>query len=88
MTCHQCRDNLMDYVYGELPEASRREVQDHLAACEACRAELAQLQLGRSAVGRLGDDEGDASPGGASGCWRNPQAGCGGGWSRPGRRRP
>ncbi|MEI7835002.1 MAG: zf-HC2 domain-containing protein [Planctomycetota bacterium] len=60
MTCDQCRDNLMDYLYGELPEAGRQEVQDHLAACEACRAELAQLQLARSAVGRLGAAEGDA----------------------------
>ncbi|MCY2928109.1 MAG: zf-HC2 domain-containing protein [Planctomycetota bacterium] len=56
MNCDPCRDNLMDYLYGELPEASRVEVQDHLAACEACRAELGQLQLARLAVGRLGDD--------------------------------
>ncbi|MCY2929476.1 MAG: zf-HC2 domain-containing protein, partial [Planctomycetota bacterium] len=60
MTCDQCRDNLMDYLYGELPEASRQEIQEHLAACEGCRAELGQLQLARSAVGRLGAAEGDA----------------------------
>jgi len=54
MNCDQVRDILIDYVYGELSGPDRQAVEEHLKACEPCRAELADLRLARSAVGRLG----------------------------------
>ena len=44
------RDLLPDVVHGTLGAAQRAEVEAHVAACEACRAELALLQRIRAAV--------------------------------------
>lgn len=38
------------YFYGELPEAERRAVAQHLAGCAACRRSLEDLALIRSAL--------------------------------------
>lgn len=35
---------LIDSASGELPEPERRELEQHLAACVGCRAELAELR--------------------------------------------
>lgn len=37
MTCHEIDQRLDDWVDDALPEATRREVQAHLASCTACR---------------------------------------------------
>ncbi|MDQ7772544.1 MAG: zf-HC2 domain-containing protein [Elusimicrobiales bacterium] len=39
-----CRKNLSAYYDGELLEDERHALEDHLAACPECRAELAQLR--------------------------------------------
>jgi anti-sigma factor RsiW len=41
-----CELSLRVHAYhdGELPEAQRREVEEHLSACPACAAELEQLR--------------------------------------------
>lgn len=43
-------DALSAYLDDELAPAARREVQVHLDACAACRVELAEISLARSAV--------------------------------------
>jgi len=43
MTCDRIQERFADFLTGELEESARREVQDHIAACAACRTELEQL---------------------------------------------
>jgi anti-sigma factor RsiW len=45
------------YALGELPPAERRDAEAHLAACETCRQEVAQLQLTVTALKRLPERE-------------------------------
>jgi anti-sigma factor RsiW len=40
MTCHDCRELLIDYRHGELDAASDAALYEHLHTCAACRAEL------------------------------------------------
>jgi anti-sigma factor RsiW len=44
---------LSAYLDGELSHPEHREVHEHLAACDDCRAELADLDAARSAVRAL-----------------------------------
>lgn len=53
MTHQDCQDRLLDLAYGELGSEETAEMQVHLAACEACRAELARLGGIRVAMRRL-----------------------------------
>ena len=41
--CPEYADALVDFSDGELFGEKRREIEEHLAACPACRAELRQL---------------------------------------------
>jgi hypothetical protein len=43
MTCDHIQERFADFLTGELDESARREVQDHIAACAACRMELEEL---------------------------------------------
>ncbi len=47
---HPPEDRLLLLAYGELPDAGAAEVEIHLAACPACRAELARLERARVAL--------------------------------------
>jgi hypothetical protein len=49
--------DLKDYLFGELPEAGRRQVEQHLAACERCREEFERLKLTQSALAALREEE-------------------------------
>jgi len=43
VSCHNQKENLVMYVYGELDSNSGREIEDHLAKCKDCRLEYEQL---------------------------------------------
>mgnify|MGYP000017210808 FL=1 len=33
MNCPECDEKYLDYLYGELPAAEKRAMEDHLGAC-------------------------------------------------------
>jgi hypothetical protein len=43
MECRILRDERLDVLYGEADAATRQRVEEHLAACEACREETTAL---------------------------------------------
>lgn len=45
------RDGMMDVLYGEADAAARARVEAHLAACPACREEMARLRALRRDLG-------------------------------------
>jgi anti-sigma factor RsiW len=49
--------NIKDYFFGELAEPARSQMEGHLAACEACREELAGLDMTRAALLSVPDEE-------------------------------
>jgi anti-sigma factor RsiW len=51
------REQLRDFAFDELPAPARAAMERHLAVCEACAAELAQLQLTTAALRVLPDRE-------------------------------
>lgn len=44
MTCPECRTKLADYLETALSRGARRQVDEHLAGCAECQAELARLR--------------------------------------------
>jgi hypothetical protein len=56
MTKFTCDDKatLVSYLYGEVDAATRRAVDDHLAQCTACAAEISALSDVRSELGAWG----------------------------------
>lgn len=48
--CAPVRDLLFELVYGELDEASARDVRRHLKSCPSCRAELEGLERVRAVM--------------------------------------
>ena len=50
MTCTECRDLLPLHLYGDLSDAERANVDDHLTGCGPCRADLAALTQTRAAL--------------------------------------
>ena len=49
MKCEAARPQLESYFDGELDRAAVDEIEAHLSACSACRAELAALEQLRAA---------------------------------------
>jgi len=49
--------DLKAYLLGELPAADRVPVEKHVNSCAGCREELERLELTRSALASLGDEE-------------------------------
>ena len=49
--------DLRDYLFGELPEDERRQVELHGKSCAACREELERLAATQSALLSLRDEE-------------------------------
>ena len=43
MNCAECKENLVAYAEGLLPESQRRAVESHLQGCPPCRAELKHI---------------------------------------------
>jgi len=44
---------LLDYAYGELEGASRREIEEHVALCPRCRSALMEVAQTRHAMAAL-----------------------------------
>lgn len=44
MDCETYRDQMLDLLYGEAGDVARRAVEDHQAACPACRQEMAAFR--------------------------------------------
>lgn len=44
MSCNEFNRMAGAYLDGELPEEERRRFEEHLASCDACRTELAELK--------------------------------------------
>src|SRR4051812_35245405 len=42
--CEQCRDRLLDHVYGLLEGSDLHETREHLSHCSACQAALQAVQ--------------------------------------------
>ncbi|HEX9287969.1 MAG TPA: zf-HC2 domain-containing protein [Anaeromyxobacteraceae bacterium] len=53
MTHETCRERLVDLAYGELSRREAAEAEQHLAGCDACRAERDRLAATRAAMARL-----------------------------------
>jgi hypothetical protein len=45
MKCELVQNNLNLYVYDELPDDARHEVENHLSSCSACAAEATQMRM-------------------------------------------
>ena len=50
MNCDAAHEELIDRLYGELPDEHDRDLRQHLDACQACRAEWESLRFARGAV--------------------------------------
>jgi len=50
-------EEIRDYAFGELPEGKRGAVEEHVAGCAQCSAELDGLQLTTAALRILPDQE-------------------------------
>jgi len=57
MSCQTFREKLIDLVYDELPADERPAVEQHLAGCPGCRAELEALRFARGALADALADE-------------------------------
>jgi hypothetical protein len=53
MTHEEIQERLLDLAYGELAPRDAREVEEHAAGCDACRAELARIRSTRSLMSAL-----------------------------------
>lgn len=50
MSCETVIGSIVALLDGELPDAERPAVEDHLAACAACQGELRELRRARAAI--------------------------------------
>ena len=57
MQCEQLKERLADYWAGTLSEAERHAVEAHVAACEPCRREAAELGETWRALAAIADEE-------------------------------
>ena len=57
MTCDKIQERFADYLTGDLDEAGRNEVRDHIAACAACREDLENLTVVWAKLGVLPEEQ-------------------------------
>jgi hypothetical protein len=57
MQCEQLKEQLADYWAGALSQAERHAVESHVASCEPCRREAAELGETWRALGTIPDEE-------------------------------
>ena len=48
MACKEFECGIMEMLYGEVEPSSRERLEAHLASCDDCRTELAELTAGRT----------------------------------------
>src|SRR5262245_40105283 len=51
--CSMPQQDLVLYLYGELPPARRAAVEDHIGGCSACRTDLASLGETMAAIEKI-----------------------------------
>lgn len=68
MDCEKLRSMLDAYIDGDLSAEEERAIREHAQACEACREELAAVELLRDALMHMDDDI--AVPLEAQAAWR------------------
>ncbi len=61
MNCDWVQQNIALYLYGELADDARHEVEQHIGRCQACAAELAEQQAFQSEMNSFPVEEPSAS---------------------------
>jgi hypothetical protein len=61
MNCDWVKENITLYLYGDLADDARHEVEQHIARCPACAAELAEQQEFQTQMNALPVEEPSAS---------------------------
>ena len=61
MNCEWVQQNITLYLYSELADDARHEVEQHIARCKACAAELADQQEFQAQLNALPVEEPSAS---------------------------
>jgi len=57
MKCEECQKNLLDHLRGSLPDELDKAVELHIADCDECAAELAELREAWQALGTIPEEE-------------------------------
>jgi len=57
MTCDKIQEKFADYLTGDLDEAGRDQVREHIAACAACREDLENLTVVWAKLGVLPEEQ-------------------------------
>src|SRR6476620_7800191 len=53
MKCEWVKENIVLYVYDELPDDARHELEQHVARCATCMAELSSVKSFRSGMAQF-----------------------------------
>ena len=87
MKCEWVQENILLYIYNELPDDARYELEQHVARCTDCAAELKATRQFHAAISQFPVDEPIAESGGvprACACRRRSKprsrAASGSGW--------
>jgi anti-sigma factor RsiW len=57
MNCEKAQEKFADYLTGDLDEAGRREVQEHILTCAPCREDLENLTVVWAKLGVLPEEQ-------------------------------
>ncbi len=57
MKCKQIKGKIPDYLIGEIDKVTRKNIQDHVTACDSCREELESLSAIWTKLGVLPDEQ-------------------------------
>jgi hypothetical protein len=57
MTCERIQERFADYLTGDLDEAGRRDVQEHIAECVSCREDLENVTVVWAKLGVLPEEQ-------------------------------
>ena len=57
MTCEKCQERFADYLTGDLDATGRKDVQDHILGCGACREDLENLTVIWAKLGVLPEEQ-------------------------------